>query len=483
MIVPGDPIQISDKKRSALGVEISNVIDDLENDSKDYFSAISIWWQNYEGTPRQKQKNFPFQNASNIIIPLIKMSADSRVATLWNQIFGAGSRVWQPKLENHANEDMANSITRYINWQADNNDFDFRTAAYDWLLEQTVIGTSVLAGNWRTDIRHVHSFTGRGSKRKIQSTPVQWARGPILEHVPREQILWDTRAPSIQEAPAVVREFSLSWAQLIHRANADPDTWNLKAVESIRNQTGRDGPSTAVSKTKDEHDNRGRLAHQETDYDIREVTISWPLLNAMGINNQDIATPKTQEISTPQVDIVVTLHRKSRTILRLTAQPYFVPYKPFFDGYYHKRSGRGFSIGMAKILEQLQAGATTIFNQGIDAQTRANSVWGKANIRSMVDAPIDPSKWIFDPTMKGVEPLGLQGNDFSNIQLMQTLGFHRAHQWSIRPSLRSRDPPGRPLSPSHHNPGPPRARHHSNCPRPRTPHQDPRPGRRIHRNP
>jgi hypothetical protein len=77
-------------------------------------------------------------------------------------------------------------------------------------------------------------------------------------------------------------------------------------------------------------------------------------------------------------------------------------------------------VGLSKKLEQFQSGMTTIFNQGIDAQTRANAIWAKTKLRRHMEDPIDPSHPIMDPDMTGFEVLNMPGSDFGNIQLLQT---------------------------------------------------------------
>ena len=277
-------------------------------------------------------------------------------------------------------------------------------------------GSSVLAGNYRNNRRYV--YVKRDGT--VKPVLVNWNTGPILEHVPRYQLLWDTSYPSISEAPAVVRQFAIPWNELAHMV-AESDGWFQSAVESIRTHTGLDGPDKLIRDTQDELDNRGKAPGVFALHDIREVTVSWPAISAMDISNRDLALPNNMKVSTPTVDLVVTIHRKTGRILRLQSQPYFFPGKPFFDGYFHKRVGRGHSVGMVKILEQLQAGMTVIFNQGIDSQTRANAVFGKTNRREVLDQPIDVAKWIWDPTMKGVEAFNLSSSSFMNIQLLQML--------------------------------------------------------------
>lgn len=415
-LTPATPIRLSDTKLQALAGAVEQLITDLEVQNQPLFESMEIWQKNYEAKPKQTIKNFPFQNASNIVVPLAKIMVDSRVGSIWGAIHGAGAQVWTTRTQNTDYEDQAKQIARYINWQANGNDFDFAPTSYDWLMEQTILGSSVLAGNWRQQQTYMYKKTAKG----VKPIAVNWNRGPILEHVPRRQMLWDTSYPSIGEAPAVVRQFAMSWPQLAALAK-DSDGWLMDNVKEVRTAHGMRGPGEAIKKMEDEIDGRGPTAKAYLPHDIREVTLSWANLQAMDIEGKDLKLLHNMKVETPLVDIVVTVHRQTGKILRLCSQPYFYAGKPFFDSFFHKRIGRGHSVGMVKIVESLQAAITTVFNQGIDAQTRANSVWAHTNIPELRDKPINPASMIWDPSMKGIEALNFPGSDFSNIQLIQLI--------------------------------------------------------------
>lgn len=426
MLLPGEAIVVRDSKLLAkLGDAASELVDDLEDRYRPLFRDIQIWHQNYEALPLQTVKNFPFANASTVIVPLARTMVDAAVARLYTGMFSAGHRVWEARTENEDNMSLARNMKRYVNWQADNNDFNFRVPSYDWLLELCIAGSSVLAGNWRTEERYTFIRQGSGKDRRIVAVPVPLARGPIIEHTPREGILWDTAFP-VRFAPAVVRELSLSWSEICRRAEQDireserlglAPTWIEDQVKAIKGQGGRDhAPSEQVRRAKRDHDSQKRTEERSgAPYDIREIHADWPVMLELGFDERQL------DIETaPHMPIVITLHRKSRRVVRLNAAPYFHPGKPFFDGYYRKRSGRGHSVGIVKRLEQLQLAATTIFNQQIDAQTRANSVFAKTGDRRHLEQPIDPSRPIYDPS-NTFTPLALPGSQFSNIQLLQVI--------------------------------------------------------------
>lgn len=414
MIFPGDSIPITDKVREGLGTELSQSIDDLESQYSNLFRDIGIHWKWYEATPvTSGPKNFPFKGASNIVVPLIQIMVDNYVNRAYAALFANRERTWAVRTEREDLEREVKDVGRWLNWASNDNDFSIRLPAYDQLLEQAVTGSSVVALNWRQDVRW--AYVGKG--KKLRAEQVRYARGAFPEHVPREQILWDTNF-LIQEAPMVVRELRYRWTQLRNLAALD-SSWDMKTIEKIQGHGGAQGPSQAVRAGKEREDGKQSLSFGDVnEHDIREVHLDWPMLDQLGFESDMAPKPGKERSKTPSPPIVVTLDRNSRQILRIIAEPYFFPYKPFFDIFYRKRSGRGHSAGIAKKLEHMQRSMTTSLNQAHDARTRANSIWGKTKRKDMLNKPLDPASLIWDPDMNSFEAFNLPTATFDDMRLM-----------------------------------------------------------------
>lgn len=418
MILPGQDISknLSAKVLEGLGVEINLVIDDLERQYQPLFKDIAIWWRNYEAIPKTPgAKNYPFKGASNVVVPMIQIMTDAAVNRAYASIHGHGRRIWTANTENEQFERPVKDVGRWINHAGNNNDFNMRLVAYDWLFEMHALGSSVVGLNWRKDQRWVYAPEAKGSK-ALKAVPVQFARGAYPEHIPRENILWDTNF-LIQEAPVVVREYCYTWSQLRNFSAQDP-SWLRESIESIRGMGDPQGPSQAIKREKDSQDGKQQAspASLRFEHDIRQVYIDWPMLNSMGWE-----APGDEDMNTPSPPIVVTLDRNSGSILRIIAQPYNLPYKPFFDIFYRKRAGRGHSVGIAKKLENMQIAMTTSLNQALDARTRANSIWATTNRKDMLSMEIDPAHPIYRPAEGTFEPMTLPTSTFDDMRLGTTI--------------------------------------------------------------
>ena len=419
MISPGQEIPIEDKMRESLGQEISAYIDDLEQTYSTYIKDIATWWRWYEAEPMVKgQKSFPFLGASNIVVPLIRIMADAHVNRMYAALFRSATDIWTIRTEREDKIRETKDLGRFLNWAAAGNDFNFRLPAYDNMLESAVIGSSVMALNWREDVRWAYA-PPRGKSKKLRAVQVNYGRGAHPEHVPREQMLWDTNF-QIQDAPFVCREFHWSWSQL--RAMADLDSsWHRETIEAIKGKGEISGPSTAVAREKDKIDGREPTFFGITDmHNAREVHMDWPLLGAMGLEQDKVVVPGKEGMDHPSPPIVATIDRRSKKVLRLIAEPYYFPGKPFYDIYYRKNVGRGQSSGIAKMVSGMQRGMTATFNQDIDSRTRANAVWAKTSRKELLHRPLNPASAVYDPDMKSFAAFDLHTTGFDG-QRIQTM--------------------------------------------------------------
>lgn len=409
LIYPGQRLmgRMSSDAVTELGQDLRDLVLDLEAEAAPTLKALAVWWKWYEAVPRQKEKTFPFVGAANVVVPLIGITCDALASRSLAQATAAAPAYWSARSENEDRAQVARNMARYINWQADGNDFSLKHVLADQLLETFVAGRSVAALHYRRDVRPM--FFGRtgfttGSDR-VARRAVTFARGPLVEHVPREHVLWDTRQ-RIGDAPAVVRKHEWTWAELRDMAKLD-DAWDRKAVEGIRAHPGSgEDEAGRVSKVKDDLDLRARDPLDHGLHDVREVWVDWSMLG----NRFEV--PDEEEWGGEQVPLLAHLHMPTGRILRLVGMPYLLPYKPFID--FKFRGGRG----VAKRLEMLQSIQTTIWNQSIDARTRANAVWAITRNARHVKAPLDPSRPILVDDMGELAPFALPSHVQQDMPLL-----------------------------------------------------------------
>jgi hypothetical protein len=381
LIYPGDRLstRMSKDALRELGLDIKDLIEGMERENAPLLKAMAIWWNWYEAKPRMKEKNFPFKGAANVVVPLIGITCDALMSRSLAQATAAAPTYWTTRTENEERTEVAQNMARYINWQADGNDFSIKHVLQEMFLETYVTGRGVCAINYRRDVRPV--FFGRtpiGGTATVQRQPVEFS----------------------------VRKHEWTWVQLREMAKLD-DAWNEDAVREVRKFPGSDGDEAShVQRTRDDLDLRDRDGLENQVHDVREVWVDWSMLRSR------FEVPGEEEWGGSQVPLVAHIHTQTGTILRLVGAPYLLPYKPFVD--FKFRSGRG----VAKRLEMLQSIQTTIWNQALDARTRANAVWAKTRNARHTKTPIDPAKPILVDDMAELEPFVLPSSPQQDLPLL-----------------------------------------------------------------
>lgn len=380
-IYPGDKLYLSDEDVKRLAGLIGEVVSDYQNRHYTMFSDIQKYWEWYEAKPQYSVRNDPWPNASNIIVPFTRIYGDAAHARIFTSMTAA-PYFWHGSSRN---EDFRNAflphIVDFLNWGSCGNEYDIMTPLSDQSQETAIIGSSVTALNWQQRDRYV--LVPEGKKARIQK--VRISRGPILEHIPREYIMWDPGV-AINEAEVIIRQYITTRSNLQYRVTSDG--WDPKAVEEASKSPGihEGGGEVFIGKLE-------RAGYSSDGYeglhDIREIHICWPFLK-----NNRIEVKGEEGPDAYGTDIVVTFHPVSGQILRVIPKPYFIPGQPFYDTYFRKRSGQSTGVGAAKMLEHMQRGGSTLVNQAIDAITLANSLVGKTTDPSVLNQIFSPNKWL-----------------------------------------------------------------------------------------
>lgn len=364
MITPGVPLTFSKEDKESLGREVCSILGDLERQYDKKLERVRKAWSWYEAEKLSERKTHPWPGASNVVIPIVQIHADATHAR-YILLLKSHENVWVGKTRNEdfSRLGLDREIPRFLNWSA-SNEFDFDTPTNDWMLEIIVADDGVLTLGWEE--RTAMVILPR--EKKAQEVLIK--SGPALEHIPRENCLWDTNYRA-WDAPVFAKRSLLTWSDLV--GAADKAEWDWEAIQEIKNQTTEGSSDSAGDVTRDRElrsgSDRDSAPTAYRLYDIREVWIDWPLANRM-IGDKP---PQEMEDGDQLSTIVVFVHRNSGKVLKVQAKPWLIPDKPFYDAYFKKRPGINASGGLAHRLSDIQEACSTFVNQSADAVTKANA--------------------------------------------------------------------------------------------------------------
>jgi hypothetical protein len=381
-LTPGTPLTMSEDERAKLGNYLVELGNDLERSHSDLLSNIDALWDLYEAKPLQKRRTDPWDGASNIVVPLIRLHSDA-IKARWQNIIFAAPDLWTFRCRNEDLTETARGTTDFINWASDDNEFDVYTPHVSAFDEAVPIGEGVTMLGWSSRKRFI--FTpADGGKPTAQS--VEMGRGPYLKHIPREQILWQVGRP-VQDAEYVMVQSWKTWGDLITLEQTKGIDEGY--LEKVKGSTGSSAYSAGIYHNKLKS---GGISNDGSEpmYDIRQWWVEWPVLK--GIKFEDI---RDKDRKTPLIPLCVTLDHTTGTVLRVAAKPYYTSSWPFYQHTYRSTARGPRSFGVAAMLEHLQRAATIMLNQSIDAVTLSNALKIVTSDRRFMSQRFVPGRPLF----------------------------------------------------------------------------------------
>lgn len=322
----------------------------------------------YEGRPRMEHKNWPWPNAANLEIPLKAIATDVIQANLHRAIFG------QSSLYSVATEDDDPEVTRsthdigdFINFESENR-IRIKRSSRDWMFEAILLGTGWLKGAW-LDIRRLQKIAKDMEKPTVQEVFDHF--GPYLEMVPIEDILVPPRTRAVNgpfRSQFVSHISHLRWDEL--KAREEQGYEHVDELKHRKDQTRDDS-------VQEERDRLMDIEYiRKEELDIHEVWCNFPVYELDRFESRRVQTDEGR-VEREFVELVITYHRPTRTILRAIENWNEIGWRPFFPLQYIRRENSVYGQGVGRAIHYLNDGVNTVHNQRIDNATVANTrFWG-----------------------------------------------------------------------------------------------------------
>ena len=349
------------------------------------------WQKDYWAKPAQKVKNFPFQRAANIVIPMTAIAVEAIYARILNTIFST-KPFWSVRPRSADWVRLAPEIEKRLQIVAeDPNILDVFGFARESLLEFVKLGTGVAKSGFERTFRKVNIDLPDGSS---TSHWISQKEGATLDYVPLANFLLRLHEKDPQSAVWVGEEHhNVTWAQL--KRYAISGRMDREAIESIRSWW------TQIQSTESnaqEYD-RARRTIENAEPTWSELFSFCEIWLSFDVDNDGV-----------DEEIVVDFHHPSRTILSIRYNWYHDLHRPYRLAPFIPVEGRWAGIGVGKQNEQFQALITTIHRQRLDAGTLANM--GQLAVKKTSGygpgEPIFPGKmWFLDDPSSDIKEFHL----------------------------------------------------------------------------
>jgi len=364
----GCSIPLSRKMASGktLREELSAHLDDVLAKELDNQSArmesLARWGKQYKG--EKPPKSFPFNQASNMAIPISRSNTDALFVRVADRLFGYKKYVTCKPLDEDF-IDVAPKIEKAINhWLR--NVVNIKKKLFSPLLQCMKTGTGIVKivpeKKTRTVYRYAteeelknqeipkYSLEHLDSKSKVVKVVQTVYEGPNIYPIDRADFVISSEATEIDDAYMV--GFRTRYRKSELKLKARQGVFDEKEVSKI---TSPDKFTDAQESRADAQGKELKKTEYTEPYEVWELWIKY-----------DVDEDGEED------DICVSFHKETKTILDGIYNPIFNGFRPFAKLVYSPVEFSFDGEGVCEITEKLQVGIDTLENQRIDRMTQIN---------------------------------------------------------------------------------------------------------------
>jgi hypothetical protein len=315
---------------------------ELHRSKASRFQQERVWEENlrmYEGIPKLRQRNTPYENASNLEIALGAMAADAIYAQMVNLIFNISPIVTvQATSTTGQYTEHAKAMQVFIERLVPK--LDMRRAAENAILDDVKLGTGIIYTPWREKRKKtvVDQVIKRGPKQYAVPVEDFFVPGGAYDDLQNER--WCAIRYWLTGHELTLRERDLGWD-----IEGIETTGNVDRTRQVRERLGRHDGANARNAGQD--NDGGEL------YEIFDVYCYFDI-DGDGIDE----------------DLLVTFEQRSRKVLRLRWNPY--ERRPFEVCRYQLRQFMFYGLSVVEMARPYQEGATNLYNHWVDNSLLAN---------------------------------------------------------------------------------------------------------------
>ena len=358
-----------------------------------YETRIVKWRQAYEAQPAQLVRSFPFENASNLVVPVIAIHADTLLARIMSAVVKSRPTWVVATLGDTIGSGLDDSrgileeLLQYVAFEP--SELDLYNTYHEFFGEAIRYGTSTIKTPF---VEHKEEVATGMSGNAPSFTERTVYSGPRPSKIPFQDFLIDPTCSTVEEADFLAHVVHLKKYQLKERAFKG--IYDKKAVEKILPSPDRTSPSFVDKQKQEDAGARVESGYGFQEWDIFECHFKY---NWNGHYTR----------------CIVWYHESTDTIVRA-----FFNYYPaciFTSARLFYRDDMFHGYGFAEILGPFQEEISVIHNQRRDNQTVNMAVWRvDPNSKLHKGYKIYPSAMI--PADKDeIEPLRM--GDVSNMSI------------------------------------------------------------------
>lgn len=351
--------RLSPEKKEALRLYLKKRVNELKDSMKELFTEkVTNWRMAYEARPREEQRQFPFQGASNIVIPLIAIHVDTLHAQLMAAVFKTQPIIVAKILGSFGPEadvykEAYEEFMQYVGLEP--SELDLYRVYNEFFRETIKFGTSTIKCPWEKKTRDylIPGGDGSGTARDFLVKTIY--EGPRPEKLPYDSFYYPVAAKKLDDMDIKCHRRVMQKHDLEERKFTD--IYERSSVDEVLKQPDRTSPTNPQQEKEETFGARTTASWGHQEWDIWECFITWRY-------NDEAYAPR----------MIATYHEKSNTLLRVMYDNFDQEW--FIGARMAARDDMYPGYGFAEIVWPFQEGASETYNGYRDNQTVANTrIW------------------------------------------------------------------------------------------------------------
>jgi hypothetical protein len=353
------PAKLSEEKLTALRSYLKRRVSELKDNMQELYEQKVVKWRAaYEARPAEEKRQFPWEGASNLIIPIIAIHTDTLHAQLMAAVFKTEPIILAKILGDFGPDadKFKEAYEEHMQYVAvEPRELDLYRVYNEGFRECIKYGTVTYKCPWEHKMRDFLIPGGDGSGQPKDFLSKTIYEGPRPEKLPFTSFYLPPMAKTLEDTDIKAHKQTMLQHQLEERKFTD--IYERDAVDKILGTPDRTNPTEEQTEKEDTLGAKttGSWGHKE--WDVWECHVNWRY-------NDEAFAPR----------MIVTYHLLSDTILRVMYDNFKMGW--FVGARMAHRDDMYFGQGFAETIFPFQEGASETYNGYRDNQTVANTrIW------------------------------------------------------------------------------------------------------------
>jgi hypothetical protein len=354
------PVKLSNEAEQRLKAHLKSRVLALEDSLRELHETKIVKWRKaYEATPREKTRDFPFYNASNLVVPIIATFSDTLLARVMSAVLKTRPP-WVAKIfgsHKDIDDTVRTALEEFMEYVGiEPQELDLYRVYHEWFGEAIKYGTSTLKCpheiRYKDELMQDEGDGSGGKPSFLRSTEYS---GPRPEKIAFEHFLMPPGAKSLESADIRIHKRVMIKSDLEERRFFK--IYEPAKVDMILSRSDRTSPGYTQLMNEESLGvvTTGTYGYKE--WDLYECWLNWP-------------DPSGKY----KPAIIATYHKSSDTLMRAIYDTHTI--LPFNLARLFYRDDMAYGYGFCETMWAFQEEISEQHNQRLDNRTIANTrVW------------------------------------------------------------------------------------------------------------